>query len=164
MSDKPKQRLIIISGSPCVGKTTVATALFESYENSAYCDGDWVWCVNPFSIDDPRLRCGDKNMSFVISTYLNARFDTVILSTVVAMYPSIREPLLRDITATNYTTIGFTLTCSEKTLVKRHQKRGDHNEVSFEWLRMEPYAGDYVIETDDKTVTQIVNEIRAIIG
>ena len=93
MSDKPKQRLIIISGSPCVGKTTVATALFESYENSAYCDGDWVWCVNPFSIDDPRLRCGDKNMSFVISTYLNAHFDTVILSTVVAMYPSIREPL-----------------------------------------------------------------------
>ena len=93
MSDKPKQRLIIISGSPCVGKTTVATALFESYENSAYCDGDWVWCVNPFSIDDPRLRCGDKNMSFVISTYLNARFDMVILSTVVAMYPSIREPL-----------------------------------------------------------------------
>ena len=88
MSDKPKQRLIIISGSPCVGKTTVATALFESYENSAYCDGDWVWCVNPFSIDDPRLRCGDKNMSFVISTYLNAHFDTVILSTVVAMYPS----------------------------------------------------------------------------
>lgn len=29
---------------------------------------------------------------------------------------------------------------------------------------MEPYAGDYVIETDDKTVAQIVNEIRAIIG
>lgn len=34
-----KQKLIIITGSPCVGKTAVAERLFESYENSAYFDG-----------------------------------------------------------------------------------------------------------------------------
>ena len=32
------QKLIIITGSPCVGKTAVAESLFESYENSAYFD------------------------------------------------------------------------------------------------------------------------------
>ena len=69
------QKLIIITGSPCVGKTSVAECLFESYENSAYFDGDWAWCVNPFSIDDPRLRNGDKTMSFALSTYLNSNFD-----------------------------------------------------------------------------------------
>ena len=37
-----KQKLIIIAGSPCVGKTTVAQQLFSSYENSAYFDGDWA--------------------------------------------------------------------------------------------------------------------------
>lgn len=60
MMERNKQKLIIISGSPCVGKTTVARELLKSYENSAYCDGDWMWCVNPFSVDDPRLRNGDK--------------------------------------------------------------------------------------------------------
>ena len=35
------QKLILISGSPCVGKTAVGTRLFESYDNSAYLDGDW---------------------------------------------------------------------------------------------------------------------------
>lgn len=37
-----KQKLIIITGSPCVGKTTVTQKLFESYENSAFFDGDWA--------------------------------------------------------------------------------------------------------------------------
>ena len=164
MPGNSNQKLIIISGSPCVGKTTAATALFESYENSAYCDGDWVWCVNPFSIDDPRLRNGDKNMSFVLSTYLNSNFDYVIFSSVVVMYKSIREAILRDITAKGFTTIGFTLTCKEQTLVERHKKRGDNNEISFEWLRLKPYSNDYIIDTDNKTTTQIVGEIKDIIN
>jgi len=159
----PNQKLIIISGSPCIGKTTVAESLFESYENSAHCDGDWMWRVNPFSTQDPRLRNGDKNMSFVLSTYLNSNFDYVILSSVVVMYESIREQILKDITANDYTIIGFTLTCSENTLAERHRKRGDDNEVSFEWLRLEPYPNDYVINTDDKTVRETVDEIRSII-
>jgi len=159
-----EQKLIIISGSPCVGKTTVANSLFKSYENSAYCDGDWMWCVNPFSVNDPRLRNGDKNMSFVLSTYLNSNFKYVIFSSVVVMYESIREPILKDVTAKDYTTIGFTLTCSEKALTERHKKRGDSNDVSFEWLRLEPYPNDYVINTDDKTIAQIVSEIKNIIG
>ncbi len=58
-----KKKLILISGSPCVGKTAVGTRLFESCDNSAYLDGDWCWCVHPFSVADSRLRNGDKSMS-----------------------------------------------------------------------------------------------------
>jgi RimJ/RimL family protein N-acetyltransferase/broad-specificity NMP kinase len=160
---KVSPKLIIVSGSPCVGKTAAANCLFELLDNSAYCDGDWMWCVNPFSIDDPRLRNGDKNMSFVISTYLNSDFDYVIFSSVVVMYESSREAILRDITAKGYEIIGFTLTCSEKTLIERHKSRGDDTEVSFEWLRLEPYPNDYVINTDGKTAEQIAVEMKNII-
>ena len=66
------KKLILISGSPCVGKTSVGTRLFESYDNSAYLDGDWCWCVHPFSVSDSRLRNGDRSMSFVISNYLDS--------------------------------------------------------------------------------------------
>ena len=159
----PKQKLIIISGSPCVGKTTVATSLYQTYENSACCDGNWMWCVNPFSIYDPRIRTGDKNMSFVLSTYLHAKFDYIFFSSVVVMYESIRETILKDITAKDYTTIGFTLTCSKETLIRRHKKRGDKNEISFEWLMLDPYPNDFIINTDNKTVSQIIDEIRNII-
>ena len=158
-----KQKLGIITGSPCVGKTTVAESLFESYENSAYFDGDWAWCVNPFSVTDPRLRNGDKTMSFALSVYLNSNFDYVIFSSVVVIGKQIREAILRDITANDYTVIAITLKCSEETLAERHKNRGDANEVSFQWLRMEPHPGDYVIDTSDKSIPQIVSEIREII-
>ncbi len=158
-----EQKLIIITGSPCVGKTAVAEKLFESYENSAYFDGDWAWCVNPFSIADPRLRNGDKTMSFALSTYLNSKFDYVIFSSVVVIGEDIRAAILKDITAKDYTVIAFTLKCTEETLVERHKSRSDNNEVSFQWLRMNPHPGDYVINTDNKTVEQIVDEIKNII-
>ena len=157
------QKLIIITGSPCVGKTAVAEKLFESYENCAHFDGDWAWRVNPFSISDPRLRNGDKTMSFALSTYLNSNFDYVIFSSVVVLGDPIRKNILNDISANDYEVVGFTLTCSEKTLAERHKKRGDNNECSFEWLRIEHYPSDFVINTDDKTVEQIADEINSII-
>jgi broad-specificity NMP kinase len=162
-ANNAKQKLIIITGSPCVGKTTVADSLFESYENAAYFDGDWAWRVNPFSISDPRLRNGDKTMSFALSTYLNSSFDYVIFSSVVVIGEEIRKAIINDITAKNYTTIAFTLKCSEETLVERHKNRGDTTEVSFYWLNMEPHHGDYIINTDNKSVTDIVKEMKQII-
>lgn len=163
MSKDTKQKLIIITGSPCVGKTTITEKLYTSYKNSAFFDGDWAWCVNPFSINDPRLRNGDKIMSFALSTYLNSGFDYVFFSSVVATDKTIREAVLKDITAQDYSVLGFTLTCSEDTLLKRHKNRGDKNECSFYWLRLDSYQGDYVINTDNKSVQQIADEIKSII-
>ena len=76
------QKLIIVSGSPCVGKSAAADLLYQAYENSAYLDGDWCWCVHPFSVEDPRLREGDKAMSAVLSNYLRLDFDYVVFCSV----------------------------------------------------------------------------------
>lgn len=158
-----KQTLIIVSGSPCVGKSTAADLLFQSLHNSAYLDGDWCWCVNPFSVSDPRLREGDKAMSAVLSNYLRLEFDYVVFASVVAMYENIRTSILRDITARDYQVAGFTLTCSEETLRQRHKSRGDQTECSFEWLRLPHYPGDYVIQTDGKSPKDVAAEMRNII-
>ena len=50
-----EQKLILISGSPCVGKTTICEKLYQELDNSAYLDGDWVCHFNPFSVKDPRV-------------------------------------------------------------------------------------------------------------
>lgn len=156
-----KQKLIIISGSPCVGKTTVAKRLYAMFENSAYCDGDWMWCVNPFSIQDSRLRNGDKNMSFVLATYLKSKFDYVVFSSVVATDLNIRKNILIDIDYDDYDVLGFTLTCSKDTLAKRHSLRGDETQVSYYWLELDPYPGDIVIDTNNKSINDICSEIYA---
>ena len=153
-------KLILLSGSPCVGKTTVGQYLFGQYENSAYLDGDWCWCVNPFSVKDRRLRNGDKSMSFVLSNYLNSEFEYVFFTSVVLTDPTIRENILKDIATTDYEVIGFTLTCSEETLVKRHDQRGDKGETNFHWLHLPPYPTDIVIHTDGMTVRVIAQEIK----
>ena len=154
------KKLILLSGSPCVGKTTVGQYLFGQYENSAYLDGDWCWCVNPFSVKDKRLRSGDKSMSFVLSNYLNSEFEYVFFTSVVLTDPTIRENILKDIAATDYEVIGFTLTCSEETLVKRHDQRGDKGETNFHWLHLLPYPTDIVIHTDGKTIREIAQELK----
>ena len=74
------------------------------------------------------------------------------------MDKTIREAILKDITTKDYSVIGITLTCSEETLREHHKKRGDQNECSFFWLHLKPYEDDYVINTDNKSVQQIVEE------
>lgn len=154
------KKLILLSGSPCVGKTTVGQYLFEQYNNSAYLDGDWCWCVNPFSVEDKRLRNGDKSMAFVLSNYLQSEFEYVFFTSVVLTDSEIRENILKDITATDYEVLGFTLTCSEETLVKRHEERGDEGETNFYWLHLPTYPTDRVIHTDNKSVAEIAQEMR----
>lgn len=161
--DLMPKKLIIITGSPCVGKTTVADVLFQSYENSAFFDSDWAWCVNPFSLSDPRFHNGDKTTSFALSNYLASGFDYVILASAVVIGYGAREAILRDITSNDYVTVAFTLKCSEKTLAERHQKREGDTEVIYDWLRMEPHDGDYVINTDGKTPKEIAAEMKEII-
>ena len=155
-----RKKLILISGSPCVGKTAVGTRLFERYDNSAYLDGDWCWCVHPFSVTDPRLRSGDRSMSFVLSNYLDSGFEYVFFTSVVLTDPRIRESILEGITARDFEVIGFTLTCSEETLRQRHDRRGDKGETNCYWLHLPPGAGDIVIDTDGKRIRDVVREMK----
>ena len=101
-------------------------------------------------------------MSFILSNYLDSKFDYVIFSSVVVIGDPIRQEILNGITAEDYDVISFRLTCTEETLRQRHKNRGDKTEVSFYWLHLPTYPKDYVIHTDHKTVPQIVKEIRSI--
>lgn len=152
------KKLILLSGGPCVGKSTTAKKLFEHYVNSAYCDGDWCWCVNPYSIEDKRQENGNQNMAFLISTYLNAGFEIVIFSSIVLTNPDMRRSILKSITAKDYDVMSFQLTCSEDTLMERHNAEGDES-VSFFWLQLPPCPGEIVIDTDGKTPDKVCKEI-----
>lgn len=53
-----EQKLILISGSPCVGKTTVADELYQNFDNSAYLD---------YVVVLPKYTNLDAQMAFFLS-------------------------------------------------------------------------------------------------
>ena len=103
-------------------------------------------------------------MSFVLSNYLSSEFDYVFFSSVVLTDSLIRENILKAIEAKEYEVIGFTLICSEETLAKRHNRRGDEGETNFYWLHLPPYYTDILVNTDNKTILEVANEMKKYIG
>lgn len=99
-------------------------------------------------------------MSFVLSNYLNSDFEFVFFTSVVLTDGKIRENILKGIIARDYETIAFTLTCSEETLKKRHDRRGDEGETNYYWLRLPPCPGDIVIDTDNKSIREVAKEMK----
>ena len=154
-----KQQLILITGTPSIGKTETADSLFQKLNNSAHLDGDWLWHVNPFSLKDPRLRNGDRSMSFALSTYLKSAFEYVIFSSCILVDENIRRNILADIDYRDYQTMVFWLVCSPETLKSRHFGQGLTFEPSYDWLDLTPQANDIVIDTDGKNVNQVGEEI-----
>ena len=56
--------------------------------------------------------------------------------------------------------IAITLICSEETLKKRHDRRGDSGETNCYWLHLPPCPGDIVVDTDNKRIREVVQEMK----
>jgi predicted kinase len=159
-----KSKLILIGGEAWTGKSTCAGILFTRLHNSAWLDGDDVWRVNPWSLDDPRLRTSDINMAFVLQTYLQSQFDYVILSSVVLSVPSITARILERITGVAYDLLSFTLMCDEATLTERARQRDAEANPTFMVLEAtRALANTHKIDTANKTPEEIVAEMLSII-
>ena len=154
-----KPKLILIGGPPFVGKTTAAEHLFCRMENSAWLDGDDVWRVNPFRLDDPRLRTSDINMAFVVQTYLRSRFDYVILSSVVLDEPEITAGILDCISGVDYDLLHFSLICSEQILSQRAEKRQGVTSPDPRFLRQAIATDTIKIDTSKKHPPEVAESI-----
>lgn len=157
-----RQLLVMIGGPPWVGKTTCAREVFASLENSAWLDGDDVWRVNPFSVEDPRLRNSDRNMSFVLRTYLESQFDYVIFSSVVLTDKPISDGILDAIEVKGYDLLFFMLSCSRSTLEARSAKRDNMADPESRFTHAAKGQDAIHIDTTDMTpgeVTRIMLNI-----
>ena len=159
-----RPKLILISGEAWTGKSTCAEMLFKRLHNSAWLDGDDVWRVNPWSLDDPRLRTGDINMAFVLQTYLQSKFDYVILSSIILSDTSITARILERISGVDYDLLSFTLMCDEAALAERAQRRDAEAEPRFLVLEETRALVDTVkIDTTNSTPEETVDEMLSVI-
>lgn len=160
----PKAQLILIGGEAWTGKSTCARVLFARLYNAAWLDGDDVWRVNPWSLDDPRLRTSDINMAFVIQTYLQSKFDYVILSSIVLSEPAITARILARISGVAYDLHTFTLMADEATLTERAKHRDGQANPTFILLeKTRALINTIKIDTSKKTPEAVVDEMLAVI-
>ena len=159
-----KPKLILIGGEAWTGKSTCAEILFKRLDNAAWLDGDDVWRVNPWSLDDPRLRTSDINMAFVVQTYLQSQFEYVILSSIVLCDPAITARILERIIGAAYELLSFTLMCDEETLSARARQRDSEANPSFLLLEeTRALANTIRIDTAHKTPEEVVEEMLGVI-
>ena len=157
---KPERpMLIMIGGPPWVGKTTCARGVFASLENSAWLDGDDVWRVNPFSVEDPRLRNSDRNMSFVLRTYLESRFDYVVFSSVVLTDKPITDGIHNAIDLGDYDILFFMLSCSRSAIEARSATRDNVADPESRFARAAKGQDAIFIDTTDMTPGEVAQTI-----
>jgi len=160
-----KSKLILIGGEAWTGKSTCAGLLFKQLDNSAWLDGDDVWRVNPWKVDDPRLRTSDINMAFVLQTYLQSKFENVILSSIVLSVPAITERILQRIKDVEYELVSFTLLCDELTLTKRAKERDNNQTPKFTLLKQTRKPDNTIkIETANRSPEEVVEKMLMVIA
>lgn len=109
--------VVIINGAPGVGKTKTAKLLFETTNNSAFIDGDWVLETNP---DDRKTyrHLRYKNIATLAKNYSEAGFLNIFVSFVYTRPEDLLEQtnLLKDLEPVFI----FSLIPSEEVLRRRH--------------------------------------------
>lgn len=158
-----KQTILLI-GLPGVGKTTTGKYLYSQIPRSQYVDGDDLWRIHPFEVNDTNKQMVEHNIISVYQGFLNnPSLQYFIFSWVVA-----NHDLLHKITTWFKDTnpIIVLLECNKETYIHRLQE--DHRNPSilerYDKMQDSYKTMDvYRIDTTDKSVPDIMKEIQAII-
>ena len=121
-------KLVIVNGAPGVGKSTVAEIVFSGLSNAAFLDGDDVWRIRPFEVNDRTKAIVGKNIPFVLRSYLEAAYDYVLLAWVMHRQEII-DAILEALSDLEFDLHVFTLVAEEGVLCERWRSRAGKQAV-----------------------------------
>lgn len=152
--------LIMLGGPPGVGKSTVAALLNEQLSNSVWLDGDDLWRMNPFTINERTKSLVLKNIGNVLSAFLKERFDYVIFSWVMHQ-PRIADQVLSLLTTHDYKLIHHTLVCSAPVLLERIKNSARERNPELALDRLNQVLANYsqALDTDGRSPAQVAQLI-----
>lgn len=160
------RKLIIINGSPGVGKTSVSQELYKKLNNSVWLDGDWCWMMSPFNVTEGNKQMVEDNINFLLTNFLNSTtFENVVFSWVIP-HDQLMEKIIDRLPLSDIRVYKVTLMCSEKRLEERIMRDGrpvDQIEDSVRRLEAYRLMDTIKIDTSDlsihDTVTQIIDSL-----
>jgi broad-specificity NMP kinase len=113
-----KPKLIFIGGPPGVGKTSVANELCLRLRNSVWIEGDDLWRMNPFTVNERTVLMVERNVGCVLRSFLETGFSYIVLTWVLHRNEIIQS-LLDHISSHEFDFHHFTLICDEDELKAR---------------------------------------------
>ena len=164
------KKLIIVSGTMGVGKTSTCAVLYKIAPRTVWLDGDWCWLMNPWNMCDENRRMVMSNIIWMLRSYLqNTTFDNVIFSWVLHREEIIGE-LLAGLDGLEYSLNAFVLTCSPETLETRITGDGRSRqqlEDSIGRMRVYSSVGWTLVDTeglDCQTVASSIARLSGMLG
>lgn len=124
------KKLIFIHGPNGVGKSTLCKMLNSRLPNSAWLESEWCRMTNPFTFTPEIISMVEKNISFVLRSYLECS----LLDYVIFNYgfhgprKQIWDNVLQNLRDLNYRLLPITITCSEEENRARMLKDGRDEE------------------------------------
>jgi len=154
-------KLIIINGAPRVGKSVTGNLLFSKLNNSAFLDGDDVWRINPFEVNEKAKNIVEQNIAFVLRNYIKASYEYVILAWVLHQQ-SIIDRLLNRLDDLKLNVYIFTLIADEDILrdrLRREKSRRTNLNTAIDRLKQSMALGTKKIDTTELQPEEVVNRI-----
>lgn len=161
--------LYLIGGTMGVGKTTVCRALKDRLENSVFLDGDWCWDAHPFQVTEETKRMVMENICFLLNQFLRCSAYKTIIFCWVMHEQEIIDTILEKLDQSDCTVKAVSLVCGEEALRSRLEqdvaagiRTVDVIERSVARIPCYSKLNTIKLETDGKTVAQIVDALAAL--
>ncbi|MDU1854820.1 MAG: AAA family ATPase [Clostridium baratii] len=165
-----RKKLIIINGVMGVGKTTISKWLYKNLENCFWLDGDNVWMMNPFVVDEENKKMVLSNITYIINNFLGNSNSKYVLFNWVIHTDEIMNEILNKINLIDVDVYKITLMCNKEELIKRINKdvelgiRDEDNiRRSLDKYDMYNKMNTIKIDTSNKSIDDIVRDIKVII-
>jgi len=122
--------------------------------------------MNPFSVDSRTTEMVERNIGFLLGSYIETGFSYVLLSWVLHSDKIVRA-LLTELDEGTYSLRHFTLLCDEDSLKARIAGDPDRStsvELAFRRLEQAHRVTSRKIDTSGKTPDLVADEIIAALG
>ena len=160
------KHLYLIGGTMGVGKTTVCRELNRLLEKSVFLDGDWCWCLDPFTVNEETKEMVMDNICYLLNNFLRCgEIENVVFCWVLHQQETLDEILSR-LDRAGWQVRSISLTCTKEALEARLQKdiqaglrQPDILARSIPRLGLYEKLNTQKVDTTGKTPAQVAEEI-----
>jgi len=160
------KQLIFIGGPMGVGKTAVARALDEQFDNSVMLDGDWCWQMHPWVINDENKAMVINNIQHLLQAFIdNTGFATIIFCWVMDQQQII-DDICAGLTMDKVSFTSISLIADEPILRRNFEIDGrdiDGLQDSIARLRNCENVRSIKIDTMGKSTEDVAHEIAMLV-
>ena len=150
-----------------IGKSTICNQLNQDLDHSVFLDGDWCWDADPFQVTDETKSMVIDNICYLLNNFLHCSAYKNVIFCWVMHQQSIIDSIIEKLDTQNSDVKCISLIADEANLRKRLAKDVESGirvenviERSVTRIPMYDVLNTIKIDTNEKTVTMIANEIK----